>query len=387
LKYLEVLKAQGPKPLIPLGTKGNVGGTEYVLAGFMQRSVTFDIKYYWTEYLLYNAATGFRWLVDSDDHWSFVDPVPAGEVTENPKTVVYQGKTYRIYQDAKATVEYVLGEFYWKVQVGETVRAIDYIAPPEGLTKEVTGAKKAKEVNYSHSRYMPVSEVEESFGVKDLPRPSKVGMIQPYVGGKVSDVWAMLVVAVFAVGIILAISRPRREVFSQLYDFASLPATADVPQKNTRVVFTPPFQVSGKNLEIEGYSQVENSWVYVGGDIGNEQTGLMEGFELPIEYYEGYDDGKWTEGSRRKVTYISALPKGSYAMRLEAQWDEKSTPPPVMITVKEGVFRWPHFWLALIAVTIPAFFSGFRKTRFESARWADAGYTSIGTKRDDDEEE
>src|SRR6266498_3314524 len=185
------------------------------------RSVTSDIKYYWTEYLLFNPNTGFRWLVDSDDHWSFVDPVAAGEVTDNGKTVDYQGKTYKVYQDAKATVEFVAGEFYWKVQVGETVRAVDYIAPPEGMAKEVTGTKKAKEVNWSHSRYMPVAEVEEAFDVKDLPRPAKIGMIQPYTGGKVSDIWAKLIAAVFIVGLLLAVTRPRREVFSQLFDFAS----------------------------------------------------------------------------------------------------------------------------------------------------------------------
>ena len=54
-----------------------------------------------------------------------------GDVTDNGKTVLYQDKTYKVYQDAKATVEFVAGEFYWKVQVGETVRAVDYIAPPE----------------------------------------------------------------------------------------------------------------------------------------------------------------------------------------------------------------------------------------------------------------
>ena len=224
LKYLEVLKAHGPKPLVPLGGKGKIGDVEYVVAGFMQRSVTFDIKYYWTEYLLFNATTGFRWLVDSDDHWSFVDPVAAGEVTDNGKTVTYQDKTYKVYQDAKATVEFVAGEFYWKVQVGQTVRAVDYIAPPEGMAKEVTGAKKAKEVNWSHSRYMPVAEVEEAFGVKDLPKPAKIGMIQPYTGGNISDIWAKLIAAVFVVGILLAVTRPRHEVFSQLFDFASLPA-------------------------------------------------------------------------------------------------------------------------------------------------------------------
>ena len=384
LKYLEVLKARGPKPLVPLGGKGKIGDVEYVVAGFMQRSVTFDIKYYWTEYLLFNATTGFRWLVDSDDHWSFVDPVAAGEVTDNGKTVVYQDKTYKVYQDAKATVEFVAGEFYWKVQVGETVRAVDYIAPPEGMAKEVTGAKKAKEVNWSHSRYMPVAEVEAAFGVKDLPKPTKIGMIQPYTGGKVSDIWAKLIAAVFVVGILLAVTRPRHEVFSQLFDFASLPAPPEPSLKNTRVVFTPQFQLSGKNLEVEGYSQVTNSWVYVAGDVGNEVTGLIESFELPIEYYEGYDDGKWTEGNRANNTYIAALPAGTYSMRLEAQWDEKSTPPPVMITIKEGVFRWSHFVLALIVLTVMAMFFGFRRSRFENARWADASYTQAGTEREDD---
>src|SRR4029078_10601422 len=65
LKYLEALKAGGPNPLVPLGGKGKIGDVEYVVAGFMQRSVTFDIKYYWTEYLLYNAGGGFRWLLDN----------------------------------------------------------------------------------------------------------------------------------------------------------------------------------------------------------------------------------------------------------------------------------------------------------------------------------
>lgn len=390
LKYLEALKQHGPKPLIPLGAKGKIGDVEYVVAGFMQRSVTYDIKYYWTEYLLYNAKAGFRWLVDSDDHWSFAEPIAAGDITVNPKTLVYQGTTYRIYTAAKATVEYVIGEFYWKVQAGEVVGTADYIAPPLGISKETSGVKHTKEVNYSLAHYMTVAEIEQAFNVTGLPKPGKVGMLQPYGGGKIRDVWAKLVAALFIVAIILSVTRPRKQVFEQAFDFASVPPTADTPaaqQKNTRVVFTPQFQLSGKNLEIEGYAPVTNSWVYVGGDLGSEGTGLMEGFELPIEYYEGYDDGKWTEGSRRVTTYVSSVPAGSYSMRLEAQWDEKSTPPPVMITVKEGVFRWSHFWLALVVLTIPAVLMGFRKARFEGARWEDAGYTQMGTKREDSDEE
>ena len=42
----------------------------------MVRSVEFEgVRYYWQEYLLYNPAVGFRWLVESDGHWSYVSAV------------------------------------------------------------------------------------------------------------------------------------------------------------------------------------------------------------------------------------------------------------------------------------------------------------------------
>ena len=35
-------------------------------------------------------------------------------------------------------VEFVKGEFYWRVEQGETVRAIDYVAAPLMLSQEIT---------------------------------------------------------------------------------------------------------------------------------------------------------------------------------------------------------------------------------------------------------
>jgi DNA-directed RNA polymerase subunit M/transcription elongation factor TFIIS len=57
LRYLETLKRRGPQPLIPLGGHGKIEDKEYIVAGYMQRSVTFDQKYYWTEYLLFAPRT------------------------------------------------------------------------------------------------------------------------------------------------------------------------------------------------------------------------------------------------------------------------------------------------------------------------------------------
>jgi Domain of unknown function (DUF4178)/Nudix N-terminal len=403
LRYLEALKQKGPGPRIPLGSKGKIDGTEYVLAGFMQRSVKLDQRYFWTEYLLFNQQNGYRWLVESDHHWSFVWPINAGDVKDqNPRgadrAVSFENRKYRIFGNATARVEYVLGEFYWRVERGEKVRAVDYTAAPFGLSKEITGDT---EINYSAARYMQASELERAFNVKGLPRPTTVGMMQPYAGGSPFRTWAALMAVLLVVAIFLAITRSRHEVLNSTFDFSTPAATTsasadswtDTPKpESSRVIFTAPFTLTGnRNLEIEASAPVHNNWMYVAGDIGDEQqSGLLEPFDLPIEYYEGYDSGEhWSEGSTTQRVFISALPAGTYTMRLEGQWDEKSHPAPVHLIVREGVFRWSHFILAFVLLTIPALLMGFKRVSFETQRWAESQYTAVGTEKEsssDDEE-
>lgn len=65
-----------------------MGDVKFKIIGAVARSVKFDgIKYFWHEYLLYNPMVGFRWLVHSDNHWNFVEPVNPAEVTS---TTLYQ---------------------------------------------------------------------------------------------------------------------------------------------------------------------------------------------------------------------------------------------------------------------------------------------------------
>ncbi|HJQ37474.1 MAG TPA: DUF4178 domain-containing protein [Thermoanaerobaculia bacterium] len=393
-------------PVIPLGTTGTIDGVAYVVAGFMQRSVKFDKTYYWTEYLLFNREQGFRWLVHSDDHWSFVTPLRAGEVADwSPAgaspTVVYGGKSYRLFQTATARVTYVIGEFYWRVEVGEEVDTADYIAPPLGISKEVTRGG-AEEINYSHARYLQPEEVEAAFGVKNLTRPPGAGPMQPYPGPRLLGAWLVMTALLFITAIAIGVSKPRRQVMNQTYNLAEVPeggaAGFSPPEQNgglkpaapsTRVLFTEPFELSGtQNVMVRGAADLQNTWLYVTADLVNDANGKMQTFDLPLEYYSGVDQGeRWSEGSSNRREYLSAPEKGRYVLRLETQWQDGQPAPALHVVVTEGIFRWPYFILALIAVGVLPLLGVIRQFAFEQQRWADSAYSPFGQSSDSEEED
>ena len=86
------------------------GDVKFKIIGAVVRSVTIEgITYYWHEYLLYNPSIGFRWLVHSDNHWNFVEPVNPAEIDHSGiyapgGYVSYNGTTFKIFQDAPAVV-------------------------------------------------------------------------------------------------------------------------------------------------------------------------------------------------------------------------------------------------------------------------------------------
>lgn len=64
-------------PAIPLGTKGVLRGEKWECIGFMTRAVKYyGVEYRWGEYLLHNPLKGFRWLIESEGHWSLYEVLP-----------------------------------------------------------------------------------------------------------------------------------------------------------------------------------------------------------------------------------------------------------------------------------------------------------------------
>lgn len=391
LQFFAMLKKKKVEPLIAIGSTGTLDGDAYVVTGFLQRSVKFDIKYYWTEYLLFNRERGFRWLVESDDHWSFVTPVPVGEVTDggqldNPaKKIGWKGKWFSIFQVAEARVEYVLGEFYWKVTQGEKVGTIDYIRPPEGMSTEIT-LEGAREVNYSHARYVQPEDVQKAFAV-NLKGPSTVGPMQLFPGPNLAGVWVVFVMLLFALAIFIGATRSGRVVSHEI-----LEPKPSAEQPNGATFFGRSFELKGnENLRVLAHSGIANNWVYVEGDLLHEGTGAMESFALPIEYYSGVSDGeRWSEGDQERSVFISAPEPGRYTTRYDVTWDPNNVPSRIEVRISQGVFRWSHFLLALIALSIIPVITLVNRFSWEAQRWKDSDFSPFGqgsSDESDDEED
>ncbi len=444
LRYLKTLERKGWGKSIPLGGTAEFEGQTFTVIGYMVRSVEFEgVRYFWQEYLLYNPAVGFRWLVESDGHWSYVTSVPPGEVSESGARATHAGRSFKVFQDAVARVEYVEGEFYWRVEAGEQARATDFVSAPLMLSKEIPvaaarrdgGQISAEEINWSLGAYTPVKEIEKKFNV-DLPSPKTVAPNQPWKHKKVYAYWALMMLAALGLGLFFMAAAPRKVVFEQTYTLqpqptaapaaAALPtprpgasaaeiqeavrqriaqaqaaaaaaqaaqgADADGGNEKTQVIFTDPIQLAGgRNLRVTGRAlNVDNNWLYVAGDFIDEETGLIQQFDLPMESYRGVEDGEsWSEGDPEQAAYLPALPEGRYTMRLEAQWENWNQPSPPQFTVRveQGVPRVVNLLLLLIALSIIPVLFAIRHFSFERRRWADSAFNPYASGDDGGDDE
>lgn len=300
------------EPLIPIGQRGKLHGVLWEVIGFMQRCDG-TRTYTWSEYLLYNPGRGFRWLTEFDGHWNYVAVTkekPKVDDSWSSRTFAhYMGKDYYLFHKGTAKVIYVMGEFYWKVSVGEKVSVEDYVAPPEILSCE----KSKDEVTWAVGQYLPSDEVKAAFQLTKvaLPFPRGVAPNQPStlssLAPSVGKYWALFLQLIVAIQFMGMVRAKNERVYQGNFVYR-----ADDTEK---VKVSPLFELGHgvTNVSFELSSPVSNNWLEVGVDLINDQTGTSYDFEQGVEYYFGRDsDGAWSEGSQTSRRILSSIPPGMY---------------------------------------------------------------------------
>ena len=359
-------------PAIPLGSRGAIAGAEFEVIGFQVRQVvTGDDNYSWNEYLLFNPYQGFRYLTEFNGHWNFVHvetALPEQTRARGKIAVRYNGKNYLAFDSMTATTAYVLGEFPWRVQVGESVACQDYVAPPWMLSSESTGG----EITWSLGEYLPGTHIWQAFKLPGPP-PPKFGAFanqpSPYASvGSSWRTWLWLNVGLAAMVLLFMIISPGRVAFSDHYAYSQ-------DAQGSHAFVTPSFKLDGRdsNVELKIRTDLDNNWAYFNFALINDQTGQSYDFAREVSYYR---DSDGTEGSRSNSVIIPDVPSGQYYLRVEPEMQAGSPFVRYELELRRNVPNYAFFGIAGLLLLVPPLLTTFRRASFEAARWRESDFGS-----------
>jgi hypothetical protein len=300
-------------------------------------------------------------------------------IRTNARVVSHEGRGYNHFQTYKAQVDYVIGEFPWRVRYDEVAHCDDYVAPPYLLSRERTPS----EVTWSLGEYVQPDEISAAFALKpELRRPSGVYANQPNPyeerHRRVCRHFRLFAILALAVHFLLLIFGPGGKVVSE-------PLTFNPDDDEPKL--TAEFVLDGRanRLEVSHDTSADNNWVGVTATLVNQDTGENWQAAREIGYYSGVDGGEsWSEGSRGSEVVFADLPPGRYLLAVESEMDPGAPPIQDRLTIARAGPRWSSLVLLLVFLVVFPVFTRFRKGAFEIRRWAESDHPIVTSDSDDD---
>ena len=360
LKVIAGAQARTKEPLIPIGARATLAGCEWEAIGWQRRrdpdqGMAWDDSEAWDEYLLFNPYEGFRFLASDDEEWTLYAMLR--QDVPDPESGASDGRRYSLSSTGRARTEYVLGEFYWRVKVGDEVKIAEYVSEPHVLSRE----EGADEVVWSRGVRIASHVVTQAFRLPEAAAPptaSEKAAASRASSRRVRRVF-WIALAVLAIAEVAPFGQDRdARVFA-----AQLPIVQTDP---SHPLATEPFAVpdAGGSLQIAAASPVRNSWVSLGVSLVNQADSRSYDALIAIEAYEGIDsDGAWSEGSEGGEATFPRVPGGTYrllidldAQRLhraprDAAANGASDPATFSVEVRRHVHSSWNIALALLALS------------------------------------
>jgi uncharacterized protein DUF4178 len=356
------------EPAIPLGTRGTFRDGVFEVIGFMRRVITVEgVEYRWREYLLFNPFKGFRWLSEYNGHWSYIRTSLHRPRLMNSGDVNFRGTVYRHFQSARATVDYVVGEFYWRVQAGESCIVQDYVAPPQILSMEQTD----DEITWSAGEYIEPDEIKAAFKLTGgLPARIGVGANQPSPTGDRKSRILSRTAAFVGLAMVIQLASLALSQNKLVYQNQFFFNTAEAEKSRVTDIF----ELGGRssNVMVSTNASLNNNWLYLNMALINDDTGTAYDFGREIDYYYGTDsDGSWTEGSTSDDAVLPRIPSGRYYLRIEP---EGTIPTQFSVRVYRDVPRWWPFFITIGAILLMPLAVLWRDRKFEYDRWSESDH-------------
>lgn len=369
---------------IPLGTRGTLRGVEWEAIGHLTRS---EGGYYgWEEYLLFNPYHGYRWLVNVRGGWSFGKMLTRTPEWRTFDTFALDGENYTRFFEGEAQVDGVIGEFYWRVAVGERVTTGDWVRPGFMLSREQNG----HEVSWTLNEWVPEKEIVAVFGAPAAGRVWPPLPHQPSPWGAWLGPGGAIAAAAAAFLLLLAIFFGGTH-WTAAGELAVAPDGREQTATLGTLTFTGRYQRVAIRADVP---QLENGWVDLDYSLVDRRTQRVYEAEGAAERYSGSDsDGPWTEGSRDSDVSIASVPAGTYDLVVDykgnrwesgpsiydaGSWMAADKAPKVLIEVRHGTLFASNLLIALILVATPWLIALALHLGFERARKAESDFAPQG---------
>ncbi|MDR1423718.1 MAG: DUF4178 domain-containing protein [Azoarcus sp.] len=256
------------EPLIPIGEIGMFRGEKLEVIGFMARhSLEEGEREDWHEYLLARVGKpGYRWLTCYNTRWSLVDvleelPARAGAA------VVCRGQKFERSASYTGYVDYVLGEFTWRVRVGEEVFITDYVSLSSTLSAERTG----KEITWSLAEPIPARDVKAAFSRARIEVGLGGQRSAAQGGARYRPMWLHF-------GVLAAILALLQVIFVLSFGNARDLASVDmplIPSADFTTSLSKPFSLDhSASLEVDIRAEaLDDDWIELGISLVEEDSG------------------------------------------------------------------------------------------------------------------
>ena len=308
IRMIGEAQARTRHPLIELGTRAHLVGSLWEVVGFQTRSDVVE-GWSWDEYLLFSPYEGFRFLVQDEENWTLYALLP--QDVPNPLYGAGDRQQYRPVSTSRARTDYVMGEFYWRVRVGDEVDIQEFEASSYLLSRE----QAATEVTWSRGVRLTAADITTAFKLPSQAVPPTAFERGVDHRSDSKAVWLITLAALLGLMVLAAapfgLSR-NALLLSQQF-------TTTVADRS-RPVATPDFTVpdSGGNLQIAVGSAVVNSWVELGLALVDTADARTFNADVTVEEYEGVDeDGSWSEGSQASGAVFARVPGGTYRLLID----------------------------------------------------------------------
>jgi ribosomal protein S27E len=367
-------------PSIPLGSVCKWRGTEYEVVGYMRRRIVVEgEKYEWGEYLLHNLAQGYYWISEYQGHYSLIkaaadEPKVAGGASEGHRPDAwYLGRNFRHFQHSEPEVSYLVGEFNWRVRLGEKCVVDDYVAPPLILSSE----ESDREITWSVGEYVEPEILWKAFRLKGEP-PRRVGVApnqpSPYKGRPLA--YWMAFVAVMAVAVLMQFGFLALDAGTR----SSTVAFAVMPGATARTVSPLLDLGSGRDGPVNLHVTTNAQAAWVDLDLQLVEAGSGRAYRLTRQLGNRGLATDWGDGSPEDVASIAALPGGRYTLTIDAKAGAVAEARTGQSEVSGHVriYRTPPGWsnLMLLAgfLVLWPIVATARAVSFENKRWAESDY-------------